>query len=74
MEFRLSRVIPSLCFESRLPSYFLSILLDESNINNQNFILRRSTGFSQAFASVSFVVSSHVDSFLCSLACEPLPL
>lgn len=52
----------------------MSILLDESNINNQNFILRRSTGFSQAFASVCLLFPFQLDSLFRSLARESLPL
>ena len=39
-------------FVASLPGVFVNVLLDEENINNRNFILRRSTGFSKAICSV----------------------
>ena len=44
-------------FLASLPGLFVDILLDEENINNRNFILRRSTGFSKAICSVSYEYS-----------------
>jgi len=35
-----------------LPPFLIHRLLDASNLNNRNFILRRSTGYSKAICSV----------------------
>lgn len=55
---------------SSLPSFLISILLDENNINNRNFILRRSTGYSTAICSVPFLQLCSLDSFFVSCSCE----
>ena len=49
-------------FLASLPGLFVDILLDEENINNRNFILRRSTGFSKAICSVftTFISSNEI--------------
>ena len=50
---RLSALVAVNGFLSSLPGSFVSVLLDEENINNRNFILRRSTGYSKAICSVA---------------------
>ena len=49
---RLSALVAVNGFLSSLPGSFVDVLLDEENINNRNFILRRSTGYSKAICSV----------------------
>lgn len=50
---RLSALVAVNGFLSSLPGSFVDVLLDEENINNRNFILRRSTGYSKAICSVA---------------------
>lgn len=57
---RLTALITVNNFVSSLPGSFTHILLDDRNINNRNFILRRSTGYSKAICSVSvMIINNH---------------
>ena len=53
---RLTSLITINHFLSSLPGSFTHILLDDRNIHNRNFILRRSTGYSKAICSVSVMI------------------